>query len=251
MEQRLQMLRKHMMVLDPDRYLPEFVKEPRDIYEERYLLRFLPCTDFVINHISDVLCVAVANKKRFRVYDCLKVLRGIIRNRPPTSGLSADTVEKLFALYKQFIFKVRVDVQWCLSSIMKDHLLSEDAIGWLIEHSGDSVHIVNRLLKYPRPHPKIKEWAKAQYLAGGLADRKSELIGLIIDECVPSFVNEEPSVILWALYKSPISNEQKKRLLKQYASSEVDDAVIEIALRLRYADVIQQLIDEEMQRLAS
>jgi len=104
-----------------------------------------------------------------------------VKSGPPTA-LKPATVAMLFRIYQQFIFQNNENVQWCVSVIVKGKLLSDAAINRLVKNSNRSEHIINRLLLYPEPHPKIRKWAKRVYGEDSLRRRGSEVMALLMTQ---------------------------------------------------------------------
>ena len=227
----------------PDAYLPRFVTSAQDIFEIRHILRDMPFDNATIDYLSTIIIQTFNNKKRFRVYDCLKVLRAIIKSRQSHDQLSEQIILKLFEIYKQYIFSNNELTQWCVSTLIKDQVLSEECIKWLIDHYGDSVHIVNRILRYPMRNPLIEQWAVNVYKDGRLENRRSELVSLLINGDVPGFVHEKNiNTIIWAIYYAKTDNETKKRLLCKHGTIESMETLIKVSVRLRYPEVIEYML---------
>jgi hypothetical protein len=232
-------LELNLMRFSPEKYLPKHVMTVQDIYVKREFVRELPCNDYTLNYLLDILIQAIEKKKRFRTLYCLKAIRWTIRNKPDDGALSDLVVEKLFFIYKNFINDHREDVQWCVSAFIMSQPLSEENIRWLISNYQDSIHLVNRLLRYPTKNQLIVNWAESIYQKNELRDRKSEVIALLIDEEVPSYVKENSDCIIWAIYHAKVSDGVKQQMLKEHFSIESIDAFIEVCNRLKYPSVLE------------
>lgn len=235
-----QLLEKHLMLFSPEKYLPRYIQTASDIFENRALLRKLPCNRYTLNHLLGIIVETVEGGRRFRTLDCLKVIRDVVRSKPVELELDSDTLARLFYLYKRFVFHSNEDVQWCVSIFIKSQLLDDDSIHWLISNYRKSNHVVNRLLRYPAGRPLIVKWAADVYKRGELRHRKSEVIGLLITDHIPSFVREDNNTsIIWAIYYARTSDEIKQQLLMKYFSFESLDAILEVCIRLHYPRVIE------------
>ncbi|MBD1860955.1 MULTISPECIES: hypothetical protein [Trichocoleus] len=219
------------------------IKSVRDIYQYRHTLKKVKSSDKAVECITDIILAAIRKTQRFRTLDCLKVLRSLVKNIPEDNELSERTVAKLFEVYKHFVFSHREDVQWCVSSIIKDKKLSGEAIDWLIGNQSESTHIVNRLLLYPCPHPQIKNWAEQVLSKSELSDRRSDLIAILIEKDLPkAAAKDSSSTIQWAIFKSRLPCETKINLLNQYSDFDSLQATIEIAERLNSPDILRSLL---------
>ena len=231
----------------PDRYLPRFVSTVRDIYEHRSLLKLLPCTNYVLRHLLSLIVKAVREGRRFRAFDSLKVLRAIIKNNDEQDEqveLEEDIVRDLFFLYQTYVFSQNEDIQWCVSRILKDQVLDDTAVEWLISHYTESNHIVNRLLRYPLKHDLIVRWATEMYRTEQLEERTSEIIALMITDAVPTILRtEDTATILWAIYASRATEADKERLLLEHASVNDLDDVLDIAFKLQSPVLLEHLLD--------
>ncbi len=226
-------------ILLPEEFLPEYIQNTRDIYLHRSLLKQLLLSEFVLNHLLDILVKAVENGVRFRTLDCLKVIKVILKNNPYGLELESQTVTKLFYLYKSYVFHKNEEVQACANLLIRFQRLNDDQINWLISTWDRSEHSLNRLLRYPQRNPLITHWAKDRYQHRELLERCAELIALLIDEGIPDFAREDNETIVWAIYYSRASDEIKQRLLRERFSIESLDALREVSVRLRYPAVIE------------
>ncbi|RMH30925.1 MAG: hypothetical protein D6690_17845 [Nitrospirae bacterium] len=233
---------RYLMVFEPEAYLPRFVKSTHDIYQHKSVLKRLPCTDLVVGYLAHIVLDDVRTGKRFRRADCLKVLRTIIRNNETTPRFARETVRVLFQIYQALIFEVPEDAQWAASVLIKGQILEESEIQWLVENYRKSVHILNRLLLYPEPHPIIEAWAERVYKANELPDREPEVVALLIRNDIPPYVSCGDEVTLEAIARARISDSVKEALIRKFACPNNCDKVLELALRLRMSSLIRHLV---------
>lgn len=242
-EGHIQILKLHLAFFSPEDVIPHHIKTTRDIYENRSFLKTLPYSDFTLSYLAKIILDDLENNKRFRKNDCIKVLRRIIINFDGDPQLQSETIKLLFSIYKKLIFIVSETNQWYLSRIIKDQKLDESDIKWLIENSDESVHLLNRLLRYPTYHPMICKWAEKVYQDNKYKDRESEIIALLILDDIPPYIEiENCNQILWAIYYSRTSLDMKERLLINYFSPECFKSALEISLRLNLRSVIDEMI---------
>jgi len=233
------------MIFEPLELLPRLVRSTRDIYENRSILKHLPCMDFTIRYLAQIVLADVEAGKRFRKVECLKVLRAVVRNSTETPNFKPETVRLLFRIYKNLIFKVSEDGQWAASVLIKDQLLTDDEVRWLIKNYKQSVHPLNRLLLYPEHHPAIVAWAEKVYKACELPDREAEVVALVIQDSIPSYVDQSNTdLILRAVSRARIPDEAKEALLKRLSHRENYDTLLDIALRLEMPSLIRHMIVE-------
>jgi hypothetical protein len=230
-EKRKRQLEDGLLLFEPRR-LAARVRTVRDIFGYRHVLKQAPFSAHLIEHMTRLIHDALNSRTRFRVFDSLKVLRAVVLSGGGRQ-LPARIVKRLVTIYEKLILSSREEVQWCLSRLLKDQVLGDDAVGWLVEHWTDSVHIVNRLLRYPKVHPRIIEWAGARYRAGNLADRRSELIAILLSAApADKFRSEDPEVLGWAIMQSALSRSVKIAWLSSLAADLPTHAVITFAGRL-------------------
>lgn len=228
---------------------PEFVQERvrtvRDIYENRSFLKQFSGSNDTVSHIANIILAAIRAQDRMRTMDCLKILRGLVRNTTPEEALGPATVHVLFEIYKHYVFDVREELQWCVSSIVKDQLLDDEAIDWLLANENQSEHIVNRLLLFPTAHPKIKEWAKRAYQMKTFHQRQYQVIALLIEKDLPSYVEgEESNTILWAIHKARIPDARKIVLINKYSDLDSVEAIVKIANRMQNKEIMVHLLSK-------
>ena len=226
-------------LLLPEEFLPIYVRDTKDIYEHRSLLKQLLLSDYALNYLLDIIIKAIDDGARFRKLDCLKVTKAILKNNPLGHVLDSRTVSKLFFLYKTFILHRSEEIRACANLLIRFQCLSENEVAWLVYNWDKSEHSLNRLLRYPKKHSLITQWAKGMYQQGQVRNRMAEVVALLIDDSIPSFVTENEDTIIWAIYYSRVTDEVKQRLLKERFSVESLNALWKVSVRLRYPEVIE------------
>lgn len=234
-------LELELMTFYPDEYVPKFVENIRDLYHYRSPLKQISFTQFSFDYLLNIVFEAAQSHARFRTLDCLRVLRAIKRDHTPAEfRFPPESVDKLFFIYKKFIAHQNEQVRWAVSVLLKDQVLSDWQVRWLIENCDENVSILNRVLRYPEPHPLLVEWASAAYQGKRHQNRQSEIIGLLIDQDIPSFVDlSRRSTIIWAIFQSRTTDEIRRKLLKTYWDIGSLDDLIEVCRRLSYPDVLE------------
>ncbi|MBU2609952.1 MAG: hypothetical protein KJ606_03250 [Chloroflexi bacterium] len=203
------------------------------------MLKQLLLGDYALNYLLDIVVKAVEDGVRFRTLDCLKVEKAILKNNPFGLELDSRTVGKLFYLYKTLISHKSEEIRACANLLIRFQCLSDDGVSWLISNWDRSEHLLNRLLRYPQKHPLITQWAKGIYQQGQLRDRQAEIVALLIDESIPSFVTEYEDTIIWAIYYSRVFDKIKQRLLMERFLVESLDSLWKVSVRLKYSAVIE------------
>jgi len=221
------------MLFEPNELLRKYVHSVKDIYRHRYYVRNLPSTDLIVQSLAGYILDALEKGVRFRQFDCLKVMKAIVKDKHDTE-LSSETISLLFRLYRHYIFDSRGEFQWCATSLLRGRQLLDSEVSWIITNWQESAHLINRLLRYPVAHASIVQWAKARYKARDLEDRKSELIGLLILDSIPSLVGrEKKETLIWAVYYSRAKDRDKARMLESLFSAQDAESFIKVCIRLR------------------
>jgi hypothetical protein len=234
-----------LMAFAPATYFPKYLHSIDDVALHRARMRAVPYSEFAVAYLTDLVWHRVHESRRRNLIHGLNAIKWTIRNRDAVAEpIPATTVDLLFELYQHFIFDHLEDIRWCVSSILKDQLLRSGQIRWLLSRHQDSLHIVNRLLRYPKYHPVIATWARGVLEASGLEERRSELLGrLIVDAVPPEADGISTPNVLWAIYYSSSDPKTKQRLLESLASVDDVDELIEICLRLRLPETLLRLRD--------
>ena len=237
-------LEKSLMLFEPNGLLPQYVHSAHDIYKHRYYLRHLPSTDLTVQSLAGYILDALDKRMRFRQFDCLNVLRAIVKDEHDPE-LSSETISLLFGLYRHYIFDSRDKFQWCVSSLLRGRQLLDSELSWIITNWKKSAHLINRLLRYPVGHPSIIRWAEARCRAQDLEDRKSECIGLLISDTIPGFVaREKKEMPIWAVYYSRTTDEHKARMLESLFSAQNAESFIEVCIRLRLVRPMRNVLEQ-------
>jgi hypothetical protein len=235
-------LEQQLMLFHPNRYLPKFVLSTRDIYNNRQILKFTVYNNTALNYLLDLILEDHRKGKRFRKLACLKVIKAIIRNKDSEKSMERTSISKLFDVYKEFIFDKNEELKWCISTFIKNQVLRKKELKWLLSNYKESNYIVNRLLRYPAKNKLITDWARSVYLNKELKNRVSEVVALLIDQDVPSFIKEsDPQILIWGIYYARITDKTKQELLKKYGSKSIQTTV-EVCTRLGYPAVIESML---------
>ena len=209
-ENRRRQLEYSLMLFEAEQRVPPLIQGVRDIYEHRHILKQLSFSEAIVAHFAKTIRVALETGQRFRQFESLKVLRSAV-----VAGngkvLPAIVVCDLFAIYRSLILKSREEIQWCLSRLIKDRELTDTDVKWLVAHWKQSVHITNRLLRYPTRNLLVEKWAKERYGADDVPGRRSEIIALLLHEGIDSIVNEKPDTMAWAIMQARVPRDEKVR----------------------------------------
>lgn len=232
----------HLVAYEPERVLPLLAPDIKSAYINRHYLRLAPCTNFVISSLASQIIDATEAKVRFRRYECLRTIKLILRSAPRDDLLSTETKALLFRLYQLYVFSEKEEIQWCVSIYLKDKELESQQIQWLINNVEKSTHLLNRLLRYPVFNRLIAKWAAQVFAENSYPDRTAEIAGLLIKKDFPRLLLEMSSeTLLWAVYYSQATIEQKEKMIIRAVKPEAADSALEIALRLGLPRILHHL----------
>lgn len=240
-------LEKHIMLFEPKKYLSKYIKSVYDIYFNRYLLRRLGHCDFAVNYIAKIILFAIHKNKRFRQLDCLKTLRYILKNKDESDeDLSSSTISLLFKLYKHYILGGKEELQNCVNIFIKDKLLKEKELEWLINNYNKSNHCINRLLRYPLKNHLISIWASKVYKENKIENRDSELIALFIKDDFSYLLtkNYDKETLIWAVYYSKMDLAKKSKILNELFDINLLNSFMEVCIRLNLISTIKNLLKQ-------
>ncbi|BCG59445.1 hypothetical protein [Paenibacillus sp. URB8-2] len=88
----------------------------------------------------------------------------------------------------------------------------------------------------------MTDWARDVLMSGKLRDRISEVIGILIDEEIPNFVQEDNTIIMWAIYYAKCSKAQKRKLIIRHLDYENYSPALEVASRLGIGEISKELL---------
>ncbi|MDA8335424.1 MAG: hypothetical protein M0Z41_10635 [Peptococcaceae bacterium] len=235
-------LEKERIHYQPHKYLRRYIKDTRDVYKERQLLKSISFDDKSIEYLVRIILTDVLNKKRFRMAECFKVLKTIIKKRRSSKSFDRPLVNNLFYLYQENIFSHNEEMQWAVSVFIKAQPLNNEHIQWLIDHFEESDHIANRLLRYPTPHKLITEWATVVYKNEMMTHRLSEVVGILIDGDLPNFIKVDIDTLMWAIYYSKCSVKNKEKLILKYLNYDDYSSALQVAHKLGLGSVSNELL---------
>jgi len=266
-------LEQLLITFAPDKcisYIHENILQTNDIAENRFPLIEIPYKTEWFNYLLDIIINAINEGKRFRKVEVLKVIKKIVTNQiyiyELTGNLTIEetTTNKLFYIYQAF-FNGSKRLQECISVLLKSQELNEEQINWIIIYYKNSEYAINRLLKYPGKSKALSAWAKDVYINEllkfrqenksfidwcigygeiSLLKRESEVIAILIDEDIPSFIDKrDTDTIIWAIYYAQIPDSTKQILLKKYYKPDGFEAALKVSKRLKYYSVLKFIKD--------
>lgn len=223
-----------LMTFEPERYLRSKLKSVDDVHLLRHYVRQFPNTEQVLDHLIDLVWERVSEGRRRNIESSLRTIKVVLlKCSDVASPLSMDLTERLFELYQYFVNDRLEQIQWMVSAMLRNRELQPAHIEWLITHEKESIHYLNRILRYPAFEPQIALWAEANYDRPDLVNRRSEILArLICSESPYCFRQELPAVRYWAIYYSLATLEQKERMLAAEGDTSDVEQLIEVCLRL-------------------
>lgn len=245
-QQGIKKLEDCLLRFYPDEYIVDLVKSTKDIYERRFTLGGINYTDLSFKHLLYIVTDAVENKQRFRKYPCIKLLRDILQTNE-NIDLDKDILDKLFYLFQEFIFSSDPEIRRHANNLIRNRLLTDEQTVWLIENYNRSLHIINRLLRYPQPNKRVAKWAEEIYERGELLDRTAEILSILMTDNLPNIhLDEDVNTVLWAIYYSRNTNKVKRDLLLSVINEnnlhQCVDNIISIAVRIDCGSLVKDLV---------
>ncbi len=214
--------------------LPEGALEKYDqiILFKDVLKNVLPNKE-ILDKLLNIIIYRIENKKRFQKLTLIK----LIRHHSNIEILDDATKNKLFKIFKHLVFTASEEVEWKLTSLIKDKELTDDNIKWLVDNYENSKHIVNRLLRYPVSHRLIYNWADFCLKNEKLNDRLSELIGVKLN-FDKKFKHKDKVAFVWGIHYSKLDVDTKKDLLLRNTTKDNFIEVVKISERNSFFDII-------------
>ena len=234
-----------LMAFEPSTFFPKYLHSIDDVAAHRSRVRATPYSEFAVEYLFDLVWARVHELRRRNLIHGLNAIKWVLRTRNErTTRIPEATVDRLFELYQHFIFDRLDEIRWSVSAILKDKTLRTGQLKWLLSHHEESTHIVNRLLRYPKYHPLVANWARGLLRRPDLAERRSELLGRLIVDTIPPEAKDLPvPSVLWGIYYASAEPETKRKLLDERASFDAVDDLIEICIRLGTPEILVRFRD--------
>mgnify|MGYP001564517642 CR=1 FL=1 len=109
-QDRRQQLEYTLLLFEAESRVPSVVRDIRDIYKHRHILKQLPFSEGAVAHLAKLIRVALETGQRFRLFDSLKVLKSVVV-AGDSSILPPVVVRDLFSIYSALILESREEVQ--------------------------------------------------------------------------------------------------------------------------------------------
>ncbi|WP_156123026.1 hypothetical protein [Deinococcus radiopugnans] len=231
----------HLIAFYPESLCEIFVKDVKDIYILRNVLKQCYFNDFLLQYLTTLIIDAVENSIRFRQAEVLKVVKFIMRTRNGQE-ISQDLMQNLFQIYSHYILSSIENENNAVNTLLKDVDLGEERAKWLVRNCEKSSFVLNRVLRYPVKSASIQNWCKSTLASGKHVDRASEIASHLIPDfdIVNAFLSEEQ--VLWAIFYSPHSLENKIDWTIERAKKGLEDSLLELARRYRSPEIVRAVV---------
>jgi hypothetical protein len=227
--------------IKPNSIPKRFINDYKTIIQSKQFLKSIDFSEKVLIIIVDIIIEKIRNKRRFRKDTTVSIVRNILRSKPQNISLKLSTVDKLFEIYQSLVLIANEEICWKLSSFLMDQKLNDEQVNWLINNSDRSVHVLNRLLRYPVKNETVSKWAVDCIDNKKHNDRISELIGKALDYNA-EYKYSNKTQWTWGVYYSSLPIELKENLLVENLNQENFESVIEILLRYGSHKMIKKII---------
>jgi hypothetical protein len=226
----------------PQKFDRRFFKSYDTILKYYNFLRYSSFDEKFIVNFLNIIQPCIDNRKRFQRKKMIKLLKVHLKKRPISKKLKLETTNLLFKFYESQILNSTDETSNDLSVIIKNLELNRENIKWLIQNAGKSNYILNRLLRYPVKSDMISDWAKNCLECNQFADRKSELLGYVLDKYPDyEFSKIEKNKVAWGIYYSRFDDTVKEAKLKSILSEKTADSIIEISERLKFNNILESI----------
>ncbi len=245
-KERIETLEHEVFKFFPQQYIKDFIKTANDIVSHKQLLQSAFLDESSLEYLVDLMVDNVQKNRRFKRVASIKVLKQLIKKCDRKENFQTSLARKLFYLYRHFIFSDNEAIQWAVSIFIKDVVLDDADVLWLIDNHDESEHIINRLLRYPVYNTKISKWAERVYKNGDLLTRQSEVIAILISDEVPNYISVNSDVLMWAIYHSKSDTTTKEQLILSHLDFAEYAGALEVAQRLHFSSVASTLLSHYM-----
>jgi hypothetical protein len=219
----------HFPIKIPKKYFQDY----ESVIKYKELIKYAEPNKNILNQLLDITIEKIRNKSRYKK----TILIILIRSQLKPIYIDKNTSKKLFFIFQSLILKLRSNITWSISILIRDIVLSKDNIKWLINNHEKSEHIHNRLLRYPKPNKDITKWGKCCLKERILNNRISELIGLQLN-FNRNYTYKNKTVLIWGIHYSKLKNSVKKQLLLKHLTQNNFEEMIKICERNKYYDII-------------
>lgn len=224
----------------PDNIPESFLISYEEILKLENFIKFSSPNKKILHRLLDIVLDLLENNRRFQKFRLVK----LIQVHSKFIVVNKTLLEKFFKVYQNLIFNSNAETCWKLSVILKEVILNNQQINWLIENAKENEFIQNRLLRYPQKNKLISNWAKEMMSKNLLESRKSELIGLILN-FDQRFLTDNNNNMMWAIHYSKLSPKDKQSLLKKYLTDESLSEFIEVCSRNQFFGLIAEVYLEQ------
>lgn len=231
--------KRALLLFYPNRYFFEVYKSNNEILKDLSYIRQIPSYEAILDKLLSLFLDIDKDKIQASSYTKQKLLRTIKVHIKQYRGdkLKNETRNILFRIFKKYVFlKTYSNL---VNNILIDILLNKEQISWLLKNHTYNIHILNRILRYPKRQENISKWAQNHYKNQVYMDRRAELLGLFISNPLQPFVKtNEIEMLYWGIYYSKIADKDKKALLEKYYNPDYVDQWITVVIRLRYSGLL-------------
>lgn len=236
------LIANQLYLIKPEKYLLPQITTYEDIIKNLSLLKHCEYSELLFKKALSLIIEKAKHSNRFRKKDCFKVIKMF---RKKTINISDPLIiDNIFYLFQSFISSVGEEDANSLSVALKDITLSEDQLNWLTTNTSNK-YVLNRVLRYPEHSEILSTWAKDQLNQARFSDRRSELIGRVLDSD-KDYYDKDTNAFTWGVYYSRIGGDIKRILLSKLLKHNIDINIVEVISRLGYIDLLENAYDQDI-----
>jgi hypothetical protein len=238
-----------LLINNPDKFLLGNIKNYNDIIAYSEIIKESNYSEKLFDRVLSIICEKQKESKKFRKNDCFKLVNKIRKKN--TSIIENKIIsKKVFFLFKENILSIKnEDITNRLSVTLKNCLLEDLEIAWLISNHNKNVCILNRILRYPVASKLISEWASSTLVKNINHARKRELIGWIVDSDY-EYQGNDLRALIWGICYSrcpdKIKRQRLTRIINDKRLFDVVDDVVDVCRRLDFLDILEQKYIEKI-----
>ena len=245
---QIQKLENSYLALFPEEIPESYFFEYKSVLRYKSLLKNVKPNRLIFDFLLEITLEKINTNKPFQRLTLITLLYHHCEKLHVDSKVS----ENIFIIFKSLIYNNNILIGSKANALLKDIKLSDENIQWLIDNYETSIHIQNRLIRYPESKQAITKWAEKMLKIGELEDRRSELIGLLLNNNFDlkdlirfSTIEERTNKLnlVWGIHFSKLNDDIKKELLLMHLSVDNFDEVLKICERNQYTDLISQFYE--------
>lgn len=178
----------------------QLISSYTDFKKHRAALPYCQYNPKVMQSLIDLTYELWDSDQKINRFSLLEKAHTYFKKAPDRADIPLDSRRKIFRLFQKIVVlegypseneRRRKEAAELINGLLREVPLTTEEEQWLCQYALLNTHVLNRVLRYPKPSSVITHWAKDHYTNLFAARRRAEFTGWLLDENPDFTITEE------------------------------------------------------------